>query len=328
MSEIIIHFDVEEHRVSAETFVTTINSINTIANFIFTNSFHLIDNDIEQTKKLKLKTYIIATDKGGLIEILGFEIPKILTVGTIITLSGIGINRSKEWARFMKGLTGKPYESGQIFEDIGRFIQTISKATKQYLTNTPTENDVLTRKEPLFDIPKKASSDFFRQCSKDLDIKGLGFTRENDFIITRKDFLNRIVQSNEIPLRPTFHDIEAEIVSPVMKHGETRKWILDIKKMDQNIYSTSTRKSITMADSTFNSELLKGQHPLKEHQTPDVICARLRIERCIKDGIEIEKDRIVTNVFTLNGEKISEYISKPDQANKPPSSSGLFDKLE
>lgn len=288
--ELCIHFDTQEHQISIEQFEQTILAYKTITSDIAANVFDV---------KCGLKIYILPPKNGG------FEIFfKIIAEHPALSAiaGAIGYDALKG---FVKGITkninnrmvdGFTPELGA--EILGETVQGFISETSLEINELETKLISETNKRYNFDVSKKAKADFFNSCSKNNDIKGIGFTEKHEFPIKRCDFTERSIPPRTKPL-PEKQELKELIIVKSVNTEEKLQW--DFKDLN-----TKESFSANIEDEDFNAKLLSGQCPLKKKSTPDIIIALVEFRKKLENGKERKDSYIVREVYKFNNKKLKE----------------------
>lgn len=263
--KILFHFDTEKNCLPINDFITTATSLQKVSNELvrmcFTNA--------------KYELSIGAAESGSF---------KDWFIGVL--MGGIFVGCANDYINgFIKGITGKdPTEYG---ENHGNLIKDMiigfySQDTEQL--KVPQEMNL--------DIAIKAKSDFYTMCSNNKDIKGIGFTNDNHFIIKRPDLPRYISQDIIRNIPDTLVLQELTIYKPVNIPSDNQ-WSFKDNRTKQNINAHIT-------DEEFKNNFLNGQYPLKSTQNNDIIVALVRYERQMVNGEEKITGRKIDTVFKFN----------------------------
>ena len=142
------------------------------------------------------------------------------------------------------------------------------------------------------DIAIKAKSDFYTMCSNNFDIKGIGFTNDNNFIIKRQD-LPRYISQDIIRKIPDTLVLQELIIYKPVNIPSDNQWSFKDNKTKQNLNANIT-------DDEFKNNFLLGQYPLKSSRDNDVIVALVRYERQMVNGEEKVVGKKINTVFKFN----------------------------
>lgn len=289
LETIFVHFDTENHYITLNEFVQTLNTYETI-----TKNFTSDLMDI----KSGVKVYVLPPKNGGFVISIG------LWVTSIAATAIIGTTFSEEFKGFVKGLTKNSkkfpngYEMGTGGEILGEMITGFFKQTSEEINRL----DKLIPNNKNIDISKKAKADFYAMCSKDSKIKGIGFSEKHDFILRRQDFVERATQPQVRPL-PIKEELKELIIVKPVNIDEDLQW--DFKDKETNESLTAK-----MQDETFRSMHLMGKYPQKKGSKPDIIRARVEYHDNLKNGKESKDEYIITDVYMFNSIKLKNQPSR------------------
>ena len=262
---ILFHFDIEKNCLPVNDFITTANSLQRVSSAIVGQYY----------KNAKYEISVCPADDGSFKGwFCGF------LVGALI------VNPFEEYiSGFIKGVTGKsPSEYGENHGELVKdsIIGFYSKDTKQL--KIPPEMNL--------DMAIKAKSDFYTMCSQNVDIRGIGFTNDANFIIKRSDLPRYISQDIIRELPDTLVLQELTIYKPVNIPSDNQ-WSFKDNKTKQNLNAHIT-------DEEFKNSFLFGQYPLKSTRDNDIIVALVRYERQMVNGEEKIISRKIDTVFKFN----------------------------
>lgn len=262
---ILFHFDIEKNDLPVNDFVIMANSLQKVSSAIVGQYY----------KNAKYEISVCPAEYGSFKGWFGG-----LLVGAIL------VNPFEEYmSGFIKGLTGKaPAEYGENHGEMIKdsIIGFYSQDTEQL--KVPQEMNL--------DIAIKAKSDFYTMCSKNKDIKGIGFTNDRNFIIKRPDLPRYISQDiiREIP--DTLVLQELTIYKPVNIPSDNQ-WSFKDNRTKQNL-------NANIIDEEFKNDFLLGQYPLKSTRNNDIIVALVRYERQMVNGEEKVIGKKIDTVFKFN----------------------------
>jgi len=283
IERLCVHFDTKEHFITLEDFVSTVSSIDIIAqNF----SENLLQS------KGKIKVYIYPPEKGSFLLEIG------LFICTTIAASVI----TEEVKGFIKGTSG--YELGSGGENFGKLIT-------GFLSKTSDEvNRIESILYPKYNIDEaiKAKADLYNILSKNKEIKGIGFSKEEKFPIKRTDFIHRMVPPTTKFL-PVKEELKELIIVKSVNTDENLQW--DFKDVN-----TKESFSANIEDEEFNLMLLNGKCPLKKKSTPDIVLALVEFRKKMENGKERKDAYIVKDVYKFNN-KVLKTRPKGLRINKP-----------
>ncbi len=262
---ILFHFDTDKNYLPVNDFIITATSLQKVSNELvhkcFTNAQYELS--VCAAEDGSFKDWFIGVLMGG-----------ILVGGVNDYVSG-----------FIKGITGKnPAEYGENHGELVKdmIVGFYSQDTEQL--KVPQEMNL--------DIAIKAKSDFYTMCSKNTDIKGIGFTNDNKFIIRRPDLPRYISQDIIRELPDTLVLQELTIYKPVNIPSDNQ-WSFKDNKTKQNL-------SANIIDEEFKNSFLLGKYPLKSTKNNDIIIALVRYERQMINGEEKVIGKKIDTVFQFN----------------------------
>ena len=171
IENLYIHFNQDEHYLPIKDYELVIKTTKEI--------FDNITKDIMETKDAELLVY--APQKGCLITIFGISI----SIGAIVYFLETDIGKA-----FVKGLLGhEPAywagKTGELIRDLIIKIYTLSQdELKQLIDSLKNYGNTIYK----LDKSLKAVNDFYSMCNRNTDIRAVGFTNEENFPVSRKDF--------------------------------------------------------------------------------------------------------------------------------------------
>ena len=281
MEQFYIHFEKDDHHLTADEFVQTINSLKTV--------YYNLSYDIIETKTPS-KLLILPPEEGSFLAEFGILLTPAAIIGFLETDMG---------KAFIKGLTGN--EPAYYLEKTGQLIRDLIIALY-----TKSKEEILKLIEDLQEInPKiikldasiKAQSDFYNMCLSNKDIKGIGFNKLEEFPVQRQDFWKRL--SDDI-IRPLPSDIivqELIIVKPVTVESRAKWYLKD--------NSTGKGDNYSILDDNFKKKILDGDNPLKETELDDKIIATVEYVKELKNGVEKNTAINVVEVHFFNNEELA-----------------------
>ena len=290
-----VHFDTENHYITLDEFVQTLNTYEKIAKN-FTEDLLEVKNGV--------KVYVLPPKNGGFVITIalwltGTVAATILSAILTPEIQGLVKGLTKNSKKFPNG-----YELGTGGEILGEmitgFIEQTSDEIKDLEKYIPEKKNI--------DIAIKAKADFYNMCSRDKKIRGLGFSEEHNFPLKRSDFISRAVAPTVKPL-PVKEELRELIVVKPVNVDEDLQW--DLK--DKN-----TKESLTvkMQDEDFKAMLLNGQCPQRQYATPDIITARVEFHDNLKNGKESKSEHIITDVYLFNNKPLKPIPKNLKKLNK------------
>lgn len=278
-----VHFDTKEHFITLEDFISTVSSIDIIAQNFSENLL---------LSKGKIKVYIYPPERGSFLLEIG------LFVGSIIASAVI----SEEVKGFIKGISD--YKLGNGGENMGKLITGFLSKTSDEIKRI---ESILPPKYNI-DEALKAKADLYSVLSKNKEIKGIGFSNEGKFPIKRSDFINRMVTPTTKFL-PVKEELRELIIVKSVNTDENLQW--DFKDVN-----TKESFSANIEDEDFNLKVLNGQCPLKKKATPDIILALVEFRKKMENGKERKDAYIVKEVYKFNNKRLKTR-PKDLRLNKP-----------
>lgn len=273
--KILFHLDMEKHNLPVNDFVIMANSLQKVGSTIV-NQYY---------ENAKYEISVCPAEYGSF---KGWFSGVLIGATLVSPFEDLTIG-------FIKGVTGKtPAEYGEnlgeMMKDsiIGFYSQDVEHL------KIPQEMNL--------DVAIKAKSDFYTMCSKNSDIKGVGFTNDNNFMIKRPDLPRYISQDIIRKVPDTLVLQELAIYKPVNIPSDSQ-WSFKDNKTKQilNAY---------IADDEFKNDFLHGWYPLKSTKNNDVIVALVRYERQIINGEEKVVGRKIDTVFKFNDMQIKPIPEK------------------
>lgn len=199
----VIHFDVQESKLSLQTFIRSAQSIDKLSSEL---------NNILFNNYLIFKIYVLPPEDGSFLKRLGIAV----SAGAAAALSFAETDVGKA---FIRGLTG--HEPAYWAEQSGEFLreslevytdeqsggaqeeeeeeeeaignsytcaQILSEATKGFLTSTQSELRKIGLDMNAYRKAYEGRNDLYEACISDNNIQAIGFTKEHKFPISRSKF--------------------------------------------------------------------------------------------------------------------------------------------
>ena len=252
-SEIIYHFDVEQHRIPLQQFIDTADTTKDILED-FNHQFF--------DGKLKYNLEVVPSEKGGFVKIIRVVLTSggLFIVGALssgATSNIIDFLESDIGKSFIKNLTGEEPEhwSGQMGKKLGSLFiekndadyesdpedplsivdEPIKEFTVNFITVLPAyflSRDVgkLANSNITPDnFPKafKARNKFYNSCIENEEVRGIAFDRSHDSWIERERFEGLRVDPPEETPEPQEFQFETTYIavhSPDWEFTKARKW--------------------------------------------------------------------------------------------------------
>lgn len=161
---------------------------------------------------------------------------------------------------------------------------------KKTLRELPEEN------KDKFERIIKAQNDFYGTLNKTKEFKGVGFSDDYNFPVSRKEF--SIHTTNDIErILPTEQALKHLVIYKSLNVNEDGKWEFK-DKSDGNHFSAN------IEDESFKKQFLNGKNPLKKTKKDDEIIALVEYEKKIKNGSAIEQNRVIKEIYTFNNKEL------------------------
>ena len=291
MEKFYIHFDVENHYITADEFIQAVNSIQITCNDLKNN---LLDT------KDKCELIILPPENGSFLAVMGI-------IATTTGTAFVAFCETDLGKSFIKDLTGN--EPSYYAEEAGRFI---GDSLKGLYTKSKTELKKIIPNTINLDASIKAKSDFYQKCASSNDIKAIGFDNSEQFPIKRKDFC-RYMSSDIVRELPSDYVLQELIIKKPETINCKAKWTFK---------DCTTKKSFDAAieDEHFKEGFLRGKYPIKENLSPDRIIAKVEYQKELKNGKENPKNINIVDVYSFN-DKHLKTIPKDLVLNKSTSCS-------
>lgn len=275
VERILFHFDTEKNCLPMNDFIIMANSLQKVSSAIVRQYY----------RNAKYEISVCPAEYGSF---KGWFSG--LLVGAML------VNPFEEYmSGFIKGLTGRtPYEYG---ENHGKLV--IDSIIGFYSQDT---EQLKVPQEMNLDIAIKAKSDFYTMCSNNLDIKGIGFTNDDNFIIKRQD-LPRYISQDIIRKIPDTLVLQELVIYKPVNIPSDNQWSFKDNKTKQNL-------SAFISDEDFKNDFLSGKYPLKSSESNDIILALVCYERQMVNGEERIISRKIKKVFKFNDIEISSVTGK------------------
>lgn len=272
---ILFHFDTEKNYLPVNDFIIMANSLQKVSSTLVGQYF----------RNSRYELSVCPPENGS------FK-----GVFTGILIGAFIANPLEDYVSgFIKGLTGNSFTEygenhGALIKD--SIIAFYSKDTVQL--KIPQEMNL--------DIAIKAKSDFYTMCSKNTDIKGIGFTNDDNFIIKRSD-LPRYISQDIIRKIPDILVLQELTIYKPVNIPSDNQWSFKDNKTKQNL-------NANIIDEEFKYNFLNGQYPLKSSQNNDIIIALVRYERQMVNGEEKIIGKKIDTVFRFNNTMIKPIPEK------------------
>ncbi|WP_085786891.1 hypothetical protein [Ketogulonicigenium robustum] len=187
---LVLHFDTGEHTIALDTFVETADAARAMIQALAKECFGPF---------IEVELHVLPPEEGSFLTVLRAIIVKGgIAVGGLIA-AGAGTVTILDFPyikSYIEARTGKTYaqmgaehgSSGRAAMSEGQAEALLISAAESLLSATP--SDIQTICDILPDDVVQARADFYEACYADRDIKGVGFSREDDFPILRNSFLS------------------------------------------------------------------------------------------------------------------------------------------
>ncbi len=332
--EFIVHFDVDEHRLTIDEFYQTAKTVQ-----VLTDNF----NQLLFDKKPLIGVYVRPPKNGGVIETLELVISQHPLISLVVVPTGLLFLEG-----IIKDLSGMNIgEMGQAFSaQTRKLLQDIIISTQndyhQLKVDIPIGLDLLKGSIETFlqrkqnEIRKIQGSDripvdaslaknkFYTMCAKSGNIKGIGFSKAHTFPIKRNEFPKYIeaepIQTDSIQKWYELHEVT--IVAPVNVQDSQVQW----KTQDNH---TNKKISFYMTDENFRKEFFSGLYPLKETKQDDEMLVYIEYITVIHPNGKKSERRNAIKVFRFN-DRILGKVPDEIKVNTPnltanPKQGQLFD---
>ena len=295
---IILHFDVREgHEISTSTLAKSIKATEKIAKEV---ARIVVPNN-------QIYVRVRAPKQGS----IWFEIVVGSVVGAPLALisSQFVMTMLKIW---LKSETPIENQTKKLAGLISSVTSSILNLPIQRIDEIANQDDQI-KQSPAMDKVIKDKSEVFKACDQDSNVKGINFRRNSDDFIPKSQFGKHRLKKKRKRNHPTLHlNVEAQIISATTVKDTKREW--GLRTFKAIIDSTGEKILIinaTMDDKDFLNDFLAGKHPLREHETPDVIHVRIEIDRILEDGEIKETKKSITKVYSFNGEFLAKVEPLP-----------------
>ena len=142
----------------------------------------------------------------------------------------------------------------------------------------------------------KAQNDFYGTLNKTKEFKGVGFSDDYNFPVSRKEF--SIHTTNDIErILPTEQALKHLVIYKSLNVNEDGKWEFKDK-------ADGSHFSANIEDEFFKKQFLNGKNPLKKTKKDDEIIALVEYEKKIKNGSAIEQNRVIKEIYTFNNKEL------------------------
>lgn len=331
--EFIVHFDVDEHRLTIDEFYQTAKTVQ-----VLTDSFNKILFD----SKPIIGVYVRPPRPGGIIEVLDFVVQHPIgswliakygasfLEGILKDLCGkdvkeLGLALSQETRKFIHDFSSSiqhDYRNLKVSIPVGLELLKANIEMFLFLPPTYTYRGIFLQHK----IPEafEAKNKFYTMCAKNEKIKGVSFSKTHNFPIKQQDFLRHIqpepILTDEIITKYELHEVT--IVAPVNVQDSQVQW----KTQDNH---TNKKISFYMTDENFRKEFFSGLYPLKETKQDDEMLVYIEYITVIHPNGKKSERRNAIKVFRFN-DRILGKVPDEIKVNTPnltanPKQGQLFD---
>lgn len=142
----------------------------------------------------------------------------------------------------------------------------------------------------------KAQNDFYVELSKDENIKGVGFSDNEEFPIIRRDFTLHTSSDIERKL-PTLETIKHLVIYRSLNVDEDGKWEFRDK-------ADGSHFSAFIEDEQFKQQFLGGKTPLKKTKKDDELVALVEYDRKMKNGSNVSPVMTIKEIYRFNNKEL------------------------
>ncbi len=313
-SEIIYHFDVEQHRIPLQQFIDTAHTTKDILEDFNREFFG---------NKLKYSLYVAPSEKGGLTAAIIISVA-VSAIGIVFKFleSDIGKSAIKSW-------TGeKPdYWSEELNNKLKKILLKSDRIKKLGVDSDKTDTLSKEEEESVLSVlpsyllsenvgslkaagitpdkfPKafKARTTFYDACIGNKKVRGIAFDRSDDFWIKRDRFKGLRVELPEeaVELQEfQFETIDIVVHSPDWEFNENRKW----QCRDEEGQSIK----FIIEDAVFSSHARDKDKDIK----PDIIDT-MQVQWIYQGKKSKRKNVSVLKVILYNSNKMSKRLSEEE----------------
>jgi len=241
-----IHYDVESHTLDLDVFIKAAQCIDNIVGELYEK---LCED------KVKYKIVILPQESGGFKQWLAIAV-----IG-----AGYHFVNTELGSGIVQGLTGK--DTKEWGQSIGTCVR---ECAVSFFAKDSHDLKKSLPKEAEFQKSIKAKNEFYIACCNATEIKGIGFSDEDNFPISRGDFYSHIETVPLLPTNPVYKLQRLIIAAPVTIPDSKTNWRVKIEGYGKSIYSMS------MDDRDFLGNFLEGKYPIKETADADKLEAMVR----------------------------------------------------
>ena len=282
-----LHFDVPEHAIKTTTLLVALKSTTSL---IETVSQDLI------TPVPRIEFYILPPEEGGWLA----NILVSLAFGAAGTILVPVVDQA------IYDFFGVDPDAREITSKVTGFMK---DATTKILETPNVEIEQCLPDSDFLDKIITSKSDLMRQCQKDRDISGIGFTPRHHFPIRREQFDRHISQRRRSKKVKKQYLLDAYIVAPVLlEHHEKDSWTIEPIGGGRNIKAK-------MHDKPFSRGVLSQQYALRAHGRPDAVTLLIEEHIDKKTGKASAQNRFIKSVLKFNGVALRPMPTQEEMAN-------------
>jgi hypothetical protein len=281
-----IHYDVENHFIPMNDFITASNAAQKIVDDL---------NKQILGGKLRYQLVVIPPEDGTFLKTVGIWTLKATVAGVVLPIVG-GLSLGA-----FKALSGNtPEHYGE------RHTEALRDMTVNFFSKEVEELEKCIPHELNLDRAFKAKTDFYISCQNNDDILGLGFDSTKNFPIRHDHFKNHLSRDKFRPLDSDFLIFDAIVTSPVI---EDKDYIWNFEDT-----VTGNKISAYMRDESFKKGVLNGKYPFKnDGSNSDRVRILVEYKKQERNGEVEKKETCIETVYSFNDIELS-----PIPANLPP----------
>lgn len=314
-AQIIIHFDVPQHYLLTKDYIIALDS--------FKISLEEFNKQIFENQ-LEYEFLTIGVEQGSFKVVLGilWKSTKYSFTGIVFAGGLISFVESQFFQGLYKGITGREINLRDLGEDAGILLRDL--AIGIYTTTDDKLQKIIPQQINL-DKALKAKNDFYKMCSKNSNIRAIGFSDKNEFPIKRSEFPYYLSHDIIRAIDSIFIIHNVIIISPVDK-DMNKKWHFVNTKYYFKI-------NAFMQDEKFKKDFLNGKYPLKQSKDDDRMTILVEYKRQMKNGDIKRIGEFVHTVYSFNDIEIqqlnNEYVIDVEfKNNKNLPMANLWDEQE
>lgn len=272
-----IHFDVENHFIPMNDFLTASTSAQKIVDDL---------NKQILGGQLRYQLVVIPPEEGTFLKTVG-----IIVTATVLNAAVVPIASDYVLGAFEGIAEHKPSDYGQ---DHGRALRDL---TVGFFSKEVEELEKCIPYELNLDRAFKAKTDFYISCQNNDDINGLGFDNTKRFPVRHDQFKNHISKDRVRPLNSDFRIYEAVVTSPVI---EDKDYVWHFEDA-----VTGNKISGYMRDESFKRGVLNGDHPFKnDGSNSDRVKILVEYKKQERNGEVEKKETCIETVYSFNDTEI------------------------